>query len=205
MPDRLDPKIDILPKAQQEIWSSLSPAPRLSFVLYGGTAVALHLGHRVSLDFDFFRSTSLDRDAMNASLAFMRDARFIQEQQNTLVVIATMPSGAGQAVVLRRPRFKQEMQRCRSHRSTTFWQQNSKPFLIALTRRTIATSPQCSQPECRWKERWADSPRCIAGIRHWPCVHWDFSEMVTCLRYPRRTKNRFVLPGTASAKFRTFQ
>ncbi|WP_454632828.1 nucleotidyl transferase AbiEii/AbiGii toxin family protein [Bradyrhizobium cenepequi] len=56
MRHRLEPKLDILPAAQKEIWSSLSPAPSLGFVLYGGTAIALHLGHRESLDFDFFRS-----------------------------------------------------------------------------------------------------------------------------------------------------
>jgi hypothetical protein len=54
MPDPFEPRIDILPPAQKEIWPQLAPAPGLSFVLYGGTAVALHLGHRVSIDFDFF-------------------------------------------------------------------------------------------------------------------------------------------------------
>ncbi|MGM0425440.1 MAG: nucleotidyl transferase AbiEii/AbiGii toxin family protein [Thermodesulfobacteriota bacterium] len=28
------------------------------FVLYGGTAIALHLGHRSSVDFDFFSSVN---------------------------------------------------------------------------------------------------------------------------------------------------
>ena len=56
MPQCLEPRLDVLPEAQQQIWASLSAAPRLSFVLYGGTAVALHLGHRQSLDFDFFRA-----------------------------------------------------------------------------------------------------------------------------------------------------
>jgi hypothetical protein len=49
-----DPRLDILPAAQREIWDQLRPAPLLSFVLYGGAAVALHLGHRRSVDFDFF-------------------------------------------------------------------------------------------------------------------------------------------------------
>ena len=60
MPQRFNPKTRILPEAQKEIWPLLAPAPRLSFVLYGGTAVALHLGHRTSIDFDFFRSEPLD-------------------------------------------------------------------------------------------------------------------------------------------------
>jgi hypothetical protein len=61
VPDSFEPKTGILPKAQQEIWPRLAPAPALSFVLYGGTAIALHLGHRSSIDFDFFRAEPLDK------------------------------------------------------------------------------------------------------------------------------------------------
>jgi hypothetical protein len=71
----------------------LVPAPCLSFVLYGGTAVALHLGHRVSIDFDFFRSAPLDHKELETSFAFMRDADTIQEDRNTRVLNVTMPSG----------------------------------------------------------------------------------------------------------------
>jgi Nucleotidyl transferase AbiEii toxin, Type IV TA system len=93
MPDSFEPKTEILPKAQQEIWPLLAPAPGLSFVLYGGTAVALHLGHRVSVDFDFFRTEPLDKKDMETSFTFMRDSRTIQEDENTLVLIAPMQSG----------------------------------------------------------------------------------------------------------------
>jgi hypothetical protein len=96
-PDGLGPrtfraKIEILPKPQQEIWPQLAPAPGLSFVLYGGTAVALHLGHRRSLDFDFFRSEALDKKALQA-FAFMRDAQTVQEDENTIVATAPMAAG----------------------------------------------------------------------------------------------------------------
>jgi hypothetical protein len=93
MPDSFEPKTEILPKAQQEIWPLLTPAPGLSFVLYGGTAVALHLGHRISVDFDFFRTEPLDKKDIETSFTFMRDARTIQEDNNTLVVISPMQSG----------------------------------------------------------------------------------------------------------------
>jgi hypothetical protein len=93
MPDRFEPKTEILPKAQQEIWSLLTPAPKLLFVLYGGTAVALHFGHRISVDFDFFRTEPLDKKDIETSFTFMRDAKTIQEDENTLVVIAPMQSG----------------------------------------------------------------------------------------------------------------
>jgi len=93
MPGRLDPKIGILPRAQQDIWPLLAPAARLSFVLYGGTAVALHLGHRTSIDFDFFRPAPLDKTELQSSFSFLRNAETLQEDKNTLVVNAKMPSG----------------------------------------------------------------------------------------------------------------
>src|SRR4051794_16621518 len=62
MPRRFEPKLSILPAAQREVWPLLAPAPRLRLVLYGGTAVALQLGHRESLDFDFFCSAPLDKE-----------------------------------------------------------------------------------------------------------------------------------------------
>jgi Nucleotidyl transferase AbiEii toxin, Type IV TA system len=92
MPEWFEPKTAILPKAQQEIWPLLAAAG-LTFVLYGGTAVGLYLGHRISLDFDFFRSAPLDKDEIEAPFGFMRDARTFQESENTLVIEAPMPSG----------------------------------------------------------------------------------------------------------------
>src|SRR5262249_48174671 len=44
------------------------------FVWYRGTAVALHLGHRTSVDFDFFRSAPLDKKQIETSFPFMLDA-----------------------------------------------------------------------------------------------------------------------------------
>ena len=93
MPQLLDPKFSILPAAQQEIWTSLAPALELNFVLYGGTAIALHLGHRESLDFDFFRSEPLEKDRLRASFSFARRATILQDMPDTLVVLAELPSG----------------------------------------------------------------------------------------------------------------
>ena len=93
MPAPFDPRIDVLPLAQKEIWPQLAPAPDLSFVLYGGTAVALHLGHRVSIDFDFFKAEPLEKARIEANFQFARNAQTIQEDENTLVLSASMPSG----------------------------------------------------------------------------------------------------------------
>ncbi|ANW04006.1 nucleotidyl transferase AbiEii/AbiGii toxin family protein [Bradyrhizobium icense] len=94
MPDPFEPRIEILPPAQKEIWPQLAPAPDLSFVLYGGTAVALHLGHRVSIDFDFFKAEPLDKARIETSFQFVRNARTIQEDKNSLVMDVPMSSGS---------------------------------------------------------------------------------------------------------------
>ena len=79
MPPRLEPKLDILPASQQEIWTSLAAASHLGFVLYGGTAIALQLGHRESLDFDFFRSEPIDKDQIRAKFPFFRGSAILQD------------------------------------------------------------------------------------------------------------------------------
>jgi Nucleotidyl transferase AbiEii toxin, Type IV TA system len=94
MPPCLEPRLEVLPAAQREIWTSLAPAPHLNFVLYGGTAIALQLGHRESLDFDFFRFDSLDKDQIRAKFGFVRGAAVLQDTPDTLVVLAKMPTGS---------------------------------------------------------------------------------------------------------------
>lgn len=53
------PRLDVLPEAQRRLWEELCAVPD-EFTLYGGTALALHLGHRQSVDFDFFGSRAID-------------------------------------------------------------------------------------------------------------------------------------------------
>lgn len=76
----------ILPPAQQALWDELAPAASLGFVLYGGTAVALRLGHRVSIDFDFFTEQPLDHDTVLKSFSFMKYATVLQEQPRQLTI-----------------------------------------------------------------------------------------------------------------------
>lgn len=94
MPQSFDPKLDVLPVAQQQIWNALAAAPRLGFVLYGGTAIALHLGHRRSIDFDFFRSEPLEKNQLQAKFAFVKGAAVLQETPDTQVILAEMPAGS---------------------------------------------------------------------------------------------------------------
>ncbi len=81
------PRTDILPLAQQQLWPELRPVKTLGYVLYGGTAVALRLGHRQSVDFDFFTSHPVDRGELRQHLPFLREAEVTQENGNTFEVI----------------------------------------------------------------------------------------------------------------------
>ena len=58
-----------------------------------GDCNRLHLGHRRSIDFDFFRSEPLDKERIRAELAFISGATVLQDTPNTLVILAEMPAG----------------------------------------------------------------------------------------------------------------
>jgi len=81
------PKLDILPPAQRLIWEDLNRIPS-SFVLYGDTAMALRLGHRQSVDFDFFSNERFEPGHLLWSLGSLRGARVDQRGDNTLSVVA---------------------------------------------------------------------------------------------------------------------
>lgn len=87
MTGKFKPCIHILPPAQRRLWPELKNAPNLGFALYGGTAIALRLGHRNSIDFDFFSEKPLDRDAIKAAFPFMERSTTLQDQDNTWVVL----------------------------------------------------------------------------------------------------------------------
>ena len=87
------PHIEVLPSAQQRLWPLLRPAASLGLVLYGGTAIALRLGHRNSVDFDFFTDRPLDRLALKAAFPFLDGATILQEQPQALTVLIAGDSG----------------------------------------------------------------------------------------------------------------
>jgi hypothetical protein len=72
MPATFEPRLDILPESQRLLWPELDAVPS-AFVLYGGTGLALQLGHRVSEDFDFFSSSGFDPDRLRSVLPFFRN------------------------------------------------------------------------------------------------------------------------------------
>src|ERR1700730_9926803 len=82
------PRLDILPPAQCSLWPHLLQVPG-HFVLYGGTAIALRLGHRQSVDFDFFSDVDLDDGQKNnllREIAWLNGASVLQSEKDTLTV-----------------------------------------------------------------------------------------------------------------------
>jgi hypothetical protein len=76
----------MLPKAQKKLWPYLAPCKDLGFCLYGGTAIALRIGHRTSVDFDFFSHLPLDEakeEALLKKLPFLSEAKILQMSANT--------------------------------------------------------------------------------------------------------------------------
>jgi hypothetical protein len=77
------PRLDILPAPQRALWPELAATPA-HFTLYGGTALALRLAHRVSLDFDFFSDQPFDPDRLAQVIPYLARAERVQIDVDTL-------------------------------------------------------------------------------------------------------------------------
>jgi hypothetical protein len=80
------PRLNILPPQQRRLWDELSATPK-EFALYGGTALALRLGHRTSVDFDFFAPNNFDPAHLRNSIKYLEGGRTLQEEANTLTML----------------------------------------------------------------------------------------------------------------------
>ena len=78
-----NPNLAMLPPSQLRLWQELDETPE-SFTLYGGTALALRMGHRVSVDFVFFSNRPFDPDELVASIPYLERAERVQVAPNTL-------------------------------------------------------------------------------------------------------------------------
>ena len=80
---------DILDKKRLEVLPLLGEFKE-GFYLAGGTALALQLGHRDSVDFDFFTDKNIDTNKLFKKVKKVfkgRTIKKIQEEKNTLTVI----------------------------------------------------------------------------------------------------------------------
>jgi len=83
MPGVFQSRLDILLSAQLALWPERDAVPE-HFTLYGGTALALRLGHRNSVDFDFFSDAAFDPDAFAREIPFLVGAERVQVAAHTL-------------------------------------------------------------------------------------------------------------------------
>jgi len=97
MSRRFKPRLDILPASQRRTWPELQGVAALGFVLYGGTAIALRLGHRTSVDFDFFTDKALHRRALQSAFPLLTRSTVLQDTSDTIT--ALVPAGRAKVKV----------------------------------------------------------------------------------------------------------
>jgi hypothetical protein len=84
--ETFSPHLEILPPPQRALWDELHATPD-HFTLYGGTAIALHLGHRDSVDFDFFSRVPIVADDLMRSIPYLKDAELLSASTNSLTCV----------------------------------------------------------------------------------------------------------------------
>ena len=80
-------KIDfnVLPKKQIQIYKKLRELPWLEdFYLAGGTALTLQIGHRQSIDFDFFSIKDFNNRIVKDNLSLIGEFTILSEEENTI-------------------------------------------------------------------------------------------------------------------------
>lgn len=79
-----------LTPAARKVLKVIAPvAAAQGFILAGGTAVALHLGHRLSVDFDFFTMRSFRPDRLHQMINGLElETTVLQEESGTLTLSA---------------------------------------------------------------------------------------------------------------------
>src|SRR3989344_5248927 len=75
-----------LPDAAQNALAVLGKSKILDFAyMAGGTALALHLGHRSSVDFDFFSSQEFDEEEIKRKLELVGEYRIDEQRPRTML------------------------------------------------------------------------------------------------------------------------
>lgn len=82
----LDPVTSTMTESQKALWPSLGDLPD-DFVLYGGTGLALRLGHRESEDFDFFSAEPFSPTDLLSELAWLGRATVSRASPNNLELV----------------------------------------------------------------------------------------------------------------------
>lgn len=89
-------RLEILPPRQLSLWPLLRDIPD-DFVLYGGTAIALRLGHRQSVDFDFFSDEALTNHRkvkLKSEISCLQNAEVLQNEEDTFTLLVPVDDGS---------------------------------------------------------------------------------------------------------------
>jgi hypothetical protein len=86
----LRPHLEVLARPQRLFWDEAAVRVPRRFALYGGTAIALRLGHRQSVDFDFFSETDLGSDEIERDLCPPAHTQTLERGPQTLVAALTL-------------------------------------------------------------------------------------------------------------------
>lgn len=83
MPDSL--RLEVFPKSQLTVFNQLSEQDFINdFYMAGGTCLALNIGHRQSIDFDFFIPSDFDTSAIIYRLSQIGIYERENEERNTI-------------------------------------------------------------------------------------------------------------------------
>lgn len=80
----------VLPKGSQDLLAAVTarvPRTLRGWTLAGGTGLAMHLGHRVSEDFGFFKTVAVDLNRLLETLRNLGPSEILQEEDRTLTVL----------------------------------------------------------------------------------------------------------------------
>jgi hypothetical protein len=86
--------LDSLPLEQLAVWDAFRDADLTDFCLYGGTALALRFGHRLSVDFDFFTKLVVTPQIIHHRVPWLADHHesTLQQAVNSYVVTVRAPN-----------------------------------------------------------------------------------------------------------------
>lgn len=81
----MDLHFEVLTKEQKKLLSKLKFLKKQGFYLGGGTALALQIGHRTSIDFDFYRKTNF-----RPGLLYEKISKYVEDIQRKQVAFGTL-------------------------------------------------------------------------------------------------------------------
>jgi len=87
-------RMDILPAPQRALWNELAFATKWNYVLYGGTALALRLGHRESVDFNFFSGQAINKQQIMQETTLLEYGQVTQDDVETLTIMLERGGGS---------------------------------------------------------------------------------------------------------------